>query len=60
MINMILQMIVLSWLISTALTYYGVTSFFWIVALTMPLSFALYRWLDIAGLEISTKKEGGE
>ena len=51
-LNLSAKAFVLSWLISNTLELYGVHDWVWMVALTFPISFALYHWYGLIAVEV--------
>ena len=56
-INYMAKLLTISFLVAVWLVYIGVTGFWWLLAITVPISFALFHWF---GLYLVIIIEGGE
>lgn len=51
-LNLIAKSLLLSWLSANTLALYGVRDWVWMLALTFPISFALYHWYGLIAVAV--------
>lgn len=58
--EVIAKALVLSYLVSNTLEVWGVHTFWWMLFLTLPISFALYAWFGLATIDVEEIPKGDE